>query len=470
MLFNSLGFLLFFPVVTTIYFLLPHRFRWCWLLGASCYFYMSFVPIYILILLLTIVIDYFAALRIDATEGRVRKAYLTFSILSTVLILFVFKYFNFANENLAAFAHLIDWNYPISALKLVLPIGLSFHTFQSLAYVVEVYRGEQKPERHFGIYSLYVMFYPQLVAGPIERPQNLLHQFHERHDFDAKRFTYGLTRIAYGLFKKVVIADRLAAYVNQVYQDVPSYTTIPILLAVFFFAIQVYCDFSGYSDIAVGTAQVIGFDLMENFDRPYLSTSVTEFWRRWHRSLSTWFNDYVFTPMFTALREWGNAGLAFALFCTFMLSGLWHGAGWTFVVYGALHGVALIFEALTKKQRKRWAARVGQSAWDAIGRASMFLFVSMSFIFFRAASLRQALDVVGRIVRPHLSFNLTQVCAGMGPFNLMLCGLVIVLLFASYRLPKTLRLENNLGFVCGATAMILLLGKGTGGAFIYFQF
>jgi alginate O-acetyltransferase complex protein AlgI len=470
MLFNSLGFLLFFPIVTVVYFALPYRLRWMWLLVASCYFYMSFVPIYIIILLLTIVVDYVAALKIDRTEGVVRRLYLIVSIVSTVLILFVFKYLNFANQNVAALARAIGWNYQIATLKLLLPIGLSFHTFQSLAYVIEVYRGEQKPERHFGIYSLYVMFYPQLVAGPIERPQNLLHQFHEEHRFDADQAVRGLNRIVLGLFKKVVIADRLAGYVNNVYGDLSAYSTIPTALAVVFFAIQVYCDFSGYSDIAVGCAAVMGFRLMENFDHPFSSRSVTEFWRRWHRSLSTWFNDYLFRPLFTAVRHWGDAGLAFSLFVTFLVAGLWHGAGWTFVVYGALHGLALSYEALTKRSRKAWAIGIGRRAYSWGSWACMFCFVAFSFIFFRAASLRDALTVITTIARHDLVLNMTQICAGLGPFNLLLSLLVVGGLAASQWLQNTFAVKNTLLFACGTTAAILLLGKGSGSAFIYFQF
>jgi D-alanyl-lipoteichoic acid acyltransferase DltB (MBOAT superfamily) len=473
MLFNSIGFLVFFPLVTTIYYLLPYRLRWMWLLGASCYFYMSFIPIYICILLLTILVDYFAAIRIHASNQESDKQfYLRLSVVSTLLILFVFKYFNFVNDNVAALARALRWNYPVAALSLALPIGLSFHTFQSLSYVIEVYRGNQVPERHFGLYCLYVMFYPQLVAGPIERPQNLLHQLREPHPFDAGRAIYGLNRMGLGLVKKMVIADRLAVYVNQVYRDPSAFTLIPVAIAIIFFAIQVYCDFSGYSDIAIGCAEVMGIELMENFDRPYLSRSVTEFWRRWHMSLSTWFNDYVFSPLFTSVRDWGKGGLAFSLFITFLLAGVWHGAGWTFVIYGMLHGLAMIYEALTKKQRKVVSRLVGDRVYGQLARVTTLTFISLAYVFFRSADLAQARVVFAALARHEVSFNLTQICAGSGPFSLALSCAVIGLLGLIYQLPADLRLSRGyaLAFACAASATIVLFGKDSASAFIYFQF
>src|SRR4030066_714116 len=292
MLFNSFSFLIFFPTVTVLYFLIPHRYRWFFLLTASCIFYMAFIPIYILVLALTIVIDYTAGLLIEKAEGEKRRWFLIMSIVSTCGVLFIFKYFNFFNANLSQLARFLHWNYSIESLSLILPIGLSFHTFQSLSYVIEVYRGNFKAERHFGIYALYVMFYPQLVAGPIERPGNLLHQFYEKHTYDDQRAMDGLKLMLWGFFKKVVIADKLALIVDQVYQDPPQFTGIPLIAAALFFGIQVYCDFSGYSDIAIGSAQAMGFRLMDNFNRPFHSTSMTEFWRRWHVSLMTWFRDF----------------------------------------------------------------------------------------------------------------------------------------------------------------------------------
>jgi alginate O-acetyltransferase complex protein AlgI len=293
MLFNSLEFLLFFPIVTILYFVFPYRFRWALLLAASCYF----KPIYILILGFTIIIDYYAGIYIEQSEGKKRKFYLTLSLIANIGVLAVFKYYNFLNLNLTWLLEGFSLKNPVSFLSIALPVGLSFHTFQAMSYTIEVYRGNQKAEHHFGIYALYVMFYPQLVAGPIERPQNVLHQFYEKHDFDYQRVTDGLKLMAWGMFKKVVISDRLAVMVSQVYNDPYQQTGVPLLVGTICFSIQIFCDFSGYSDIALGSAEVMGFRLMKNFDRPYYAKTISEFWKRWHISLSTWFRDYLYISL-----------------------------------------------------------------------------------------------------------------------------------------------------------------------------
>ena len=396
MLFNSLGFFIFFPIVTILYFLCPHHWRWIVLLAASCFFYMCFVPVYILILALTIGIDYWAAIKIEQSQGPKRKRILILSILSTCLVLFVFKYFNFFNANMAGLAKFLGWNYPVGMLQLVLPIGLSFHTFQSLSYVIEVYWGKFKAERHFGLYSLYVMFYPQLVAGPIERPQNLLPQLREKHHFEYVRVTDGLKRMAWGIFKKVVIADRLKAYVDIVYGNPHQYDGINFIVATVFFSIQIFCDFSGYSDIAIGAAQVMGFRLMENFNRPYFSRSIAEFWRRWHISLMSWFRDYIYIPLGgnrVSVARWH-----WNVLTVFLISGLWHGANWTYVFWGVLNGVFVLAETLTKDFRGRIFRKSGLNAWPKLHAALevgiTFSLVSFAWIFFRAKSLSDAVYIV----------------------------------------------------------------------------
>ncbi|MEO7524276.1 MAG: MBOAT family O-acyltransferase, partial [Ferruginibacter sp.] len=289
MLFNSYEFLIFFPIVTILYFLIPHRFRWFVLLVASCIFYMFFIPVYILILFFTIIIDYAAGIMIERSNNN-KKHFLILSIIANVGVLAFFKYFNFLAVNVNSVA---DENI-IPVLNIILPIGLSFHTFQAMSYTIEVYRGNQKAEKHLGIYALYVMFYPQLVAGPIERPQNILPQFKIKHSFNIDLLYSGLRLMLWGLYKKVVVADRLSIYVDAIYNSPLEYSNfLNVLIAFFFFSIQIYCDFSGYSDIAIGAARVLGIDLMVNFNRPYESKNIREFWSRWHISLSTWFRDYV---------------------------------------------------------------------------------------------------------------------------------------------------------------------------------
>lgn len=396
MLFNSLHFLIFFPVVTILYFSIPHKYRWFLLLTASCYFYMSFIPEYILILAVTIIIDYFAGIYIENSEGKRKKKFLILSIVSLCLVLFIFKYFNFFNRTFADLSETFYLNYPVGDIGLILPIGLSFHTFQSLSYVIEVYRGKQKAEKNFGIYSLYVMFYPQLVAGPIERPQNLLHQFYEKHKVDYRRITDGLKLMTWGMFKKVVIADRLAVFVNQVYDNPHDYQGISLLIATIFFAFQIYCDFSGYTDIARGAAQVMGFHLMLNFDRPYFSKSINEFWKRWHISLSTWFKDYLYIPLGgnrVPVPRW-----YLNLFITFIVSGLWHGANWTFVIWGALHGTYLVTGIITTNVREKISVFTGINKLPNFQKMLRifitFCLVCFSWIFFRAPDLDTAVYII----------------------------------------------------------------------------
>jgi D-alanyl-lipoteichoic acid acyltransferase DltB (MBOAT superfamily) len=409
MLFNSIHFLIFFPVVTVLYFLSPHKYRWLLLLAASCYFYMAFIPAYILILFVTIIIDFFAGIYIERSEGRKKLKFLVISIISLCMVLFVFKYFNFFNQNFADLAKTFELNYPIENIGLILPIGLSFHTFQSLSYVIEVYRGRQKAEKHFGLYALFVMFYPQLVAGPIERPQQLLYQFYEHHKFDYKRITDGLKLMAWGMFKKVVIADRLAVFVNQVYDNPHNYEGVSLVIATVFFAFQIYCDFSGYSDIAIGSAQVMGFKLMQNFNRPYFSKSISEFWKRWHISLSTWFRDYLYIPLGgnkVPVPRW-----YFNLFVTFLVSGLWHGASWTFVIWGALHGSYLIVSILTRSLREKVVKIIGLDKRRTLHRFIQVMItatlVTISWIFFRAMNLSDAMLILINMIKG--ISNVTQI-------------------------------------------------------------
>ena len=345
---------------------------------------MFFKPEYILILGFTIVIDYFAGIYIEKSQGAKRKWYLIMSLIANLGVLAVFKYYNFftlvvGEAGLAS----------LPMLKILLPIGLSFHTFQAMSYTIEVYRGNQKAERHFGIYSLYVMFYPQLVAGPIERPQNVLHQFYEKHTFDYDRVTSGLKLIAWGLFKKVVIADRLALFVDKVYDHPLDYQGIPIIVATIFFSFQIYCDFSGYSDIALGTAQVMGFKLMKNFDRPYFSKSISEFWRRWHISLSSWFRDYLYIPL--GGNRVGVYRRYFNLFFVFTMSGLWHGANWNYIIWGALHGFYLIAAIVLSKPRNLINKVTGITKipflFKIVQISITFVLVAFAWIFFRGSYL-----------------------------------------------------------------------------------
>lgn len=384
MLFNSLQFILFFLIVTPVYYLLPHKFRWFHLLASSCVFYMAFVPVYILILFGTIIIDYFAGILIAKTDGKKRKYYLIISLIANIGVLFVFKYYNFFIDNINDISGV---NLPF--LKILLPIGLSFHTFQAMSYTIEVYRGNQKAEKHFGIYALYVMFYPQLVAGPIERPQNILHQFHEKKYFSYANIVNGLKLIAWGMFKKVVVADRLAIYVNEVFDHQLNYEGLPVIIACVFFSLQIYFDFSAYSNIAIGTAKTLGFDLMINFRMPYFSRTITEFWSRWHISLSTWFRDYLYIPL--GGNRISKTRTKINQFIVFVISGFWHGANWTFLFWGFLHGLYVIVESELK-------TIIGTfKLYLPVKRILIFGLITFAWIFFRAENIKQAFNIVGSL-------------------------------------------------------------------------
>ncbi|MBK9798170.1 MAG: MBOAT family protein [Bacteroidetes bacterium] len=486
MLFNSIDFILFFLVVTPLYFLLPFKFRWLMLLLASCYFYMAFVPIYILILGATIVIDYFAGIWIERSSGRQRKLLLVLSLISNIGVLAVFKYYNFLNENFSLLTHSLGFQNPIPYLSILLPIGLSFHTFQAMSYTIEVYRGNQKAEQHFGIYSLYVMFYPQLVAGPIERPQNILHQLKEEHKFNYTNATQGLKLMAWGMFKKVVIADRLATMVNEVYDHSELYTGIPLIIATVFFAFQIYCDFSGYSDIAIGAARVMGINLMLNFNRPYSALSISEFWGKWHISLSTWFRDYLYIPLGgnrVAVPRW-----YFNLFCVFLLSGLWHGASWNYIIWGALHGFYLVFALLTQKYRDAISKAVGlkQNAllYSLVQRLITFTLVAFAWIFFRAKTFASASYIVSHLLdfAPNFSnFDTVKLVYLGKDSGTFLTALVFIALLQwiekKQAEPANVNLFSNRSLPLRWTFYLLLMLSiclfgvfHTNAEFIYFQF
>lgn len=337
MVFNSIHFMIFFPIVVLGYFIITQKYRWIWLLAASLYFYMSWNPKFVILILTTIIITYLSGIGISKAdkEGKLlkKKMFAVFSVLSNLTILFFFKYFDFVVDSINYLLGMMNVKLLTPSFDVLLPVGISFYTFQALSYTIDVYRKENfRVERHLGRYALFVTFFPQLVAGPIERSENLISQFYEEHYFDYQRVKSGLLLMLWGLFEKIVIADRTAIIVNQVYNNLNQYTGFEIVVATIFFAIQVYCDFCGYSDIAIGAARVMGFHLMTNFRQPYFSQSIKEFWRRWHISLSSWLRDYVYIPLggsrCSRVKKYRN------LMITFLVSGLWHGANWTYVVWG----------------------------------------------------------------------------------------------------------------------------------------
>jgi D-alanyl-lipoteichoic acid acyltransferase DltB (MBOAT superfamily) len=480
MLFNSFQFAVFFCIVATLYFTIPQRFRWVMLLAASYYFYMCWKVLYIFLIIGSTLICYFTALQMAKQPDQKRKKpYLWICLTANLGILFFYKYFNFfsqsANDIFKA------WNILYSApiFDVLLPVGISFYTFQALSYMIDVYNNRVQAERHLGIFALYVAFWPQLVAGPIERTHHLLPQFRTPHRFDYQRVTDGLRLMLWGLFKKVVIADHLATYVNQVYNHVDQYQGMPLIIATAFFSVQIYCDFSGYTDIARGAARIMGYDLMENFNRPYFSNSVREFWQRWHISLSTWFRDYVYIPL-------GGSRVAkwrwhYNLLLTFLLSGLWHGANWTFIIWGALHGCYLILENLTGTFQKKIAGRLfpdKRSYGNRLVQISMTLgLVGFAWIFFRANTVADAFSVAGKIFLIDWRDMGVEV---VGLPSFMLSMLLILILFVVHLKERRMLIQYYLArqpmmirwsvYMVAMWAVIVSGVFGVQQQFIYFQF
>jgi alginate O-acetyltransferase complex protein AlgI len=487
--FHSIQFFVFFIVVTLAYFSLSWKGRWILLLTASCYFYMVFKPVFILILFGTIIIDYFAGIWIAQAKGQKnKKILLIISLISNIGILAFFKYYDFLEGSINNILHLTHHNSIIPPLrglipdriaewmvngagKIILPIGLSFHTFQAMSYTIEVYRGNQKAEHHFGIYALYVMFYPQLVAGPIERPQNMLYQFHSFFKFDFEKVKSGLMLMAFGFFKKIVIADRLSEVVKNVYQIPEHQNGLSLVVATVFFSFQIYCDFSGYSDIAIGAARVMGFDLMKNFRSPYESSSISEFWGRWHISLSTWFRDYLYIPL--GGNRKGEFNRYRNQFIVFLVSGLWHGASWNFVIWGGLHGTYQVVASLRNKWLKKLEISIPDNTLTRVFNIiATFILVAIAWVFFANGQgpVLQSFQMLAKMLTTSAGDVLFT------PYNLAemwFCVFLIIFLLIKEHYVETIPTENSgLFFVIFACIVSLtyFFGVFTENQFIYFQF
>ncbi len=469
MVFNSLQFLVFFGIVTSAYFLLAHKYRWALLLAASCYFYMAFVPIYLGILGLTIVIDYFAGIYLERFQGGAKKIFLGCSLLANLGVLAIFKYYFFFTDNVNALSSYFSIPIHFPVLKILLPIGLSFHTFQAMSYTIEVYRGNQKAERNFGIYSLYVMFYPQLVAGPIERPQNLIHQFYEKHVWDTARVKLGLLQMMQGFFKKVVIADRLAMVVDPAYANLSNQSSLNLIIASIFYSFQIYCDFSGYSDIAIGASKVMGFKLMNNFNAPYTAKSIPDFWRRWHISLSTWFKDYVYFSLGgnrVSVPRW-----YINIMIVFILSGFWHGASWNFVIWGALHGLFQLMGITLTRIFPNLAADEQKSAAGVwMYRLFTFLLVTIAWVFFRIPKFGDIQIYFGQLTHGSI---LDPISLAFNTSELLFSILLIVGLYLYDFKRDKIKVDSVKLFwpiISGLAFLIYFFGVFNLKQFIYFQF
>ena len=495
MLFNSLDFLIFFPIVTTLYFVFPHKIRNYWLLAASYFFYMCWNPKYILLLMTSTFITYLSGIvmerikqsdREEAKKIKLKNWTVAASFVLNISMLFYFKYINFALDVMTAVLGLFHISVNVPTFDVILPVGISFYIFQALSYTMDVYRDEIYAEKNVFRYALFVSFFPQLVAGPIERSKNLLKQLAKPNDFDYDNARTGLLMMLWGYFIKVVMADRLAVLVDTVYTDVSAFHGMELIIANLFFTIQIYCDFMGYSIIAKGAAKYLGYNLMSNFEMPYFSTSIKEFWRRWHISLSSWLRDYLYIPL--GGNRKGTARKYFNLLLTFFVSGLWHGANITFVVWGMFHGICQVIEDIFRmifgKISDRIKNQIAAKAWKGLNIFKTFILAAVGWVFFRTSNISQAIQVLKSSVKLD---NVSAVLTGGGIYNLgidkmglIMLGIAVLLLFV-----VSLMRENGINpiewisskhfVVRYATywlivVLIIFSLDLTGKEFIYFQF
>ena len=483
MTFNSGQFLIFFPITLLLYFLLPKKWSRYSLLMMSLIFYLAWNVKLVFLILFTTAVSYFSAIIMDKTEKKhVKRLCLVITLISCLGVLFFFKYYNFFAGSVGAALGAITGNTYDFTLSLVLPVGISFYTFQTLSYVIDVYRGKEPVERDFPLFALYVTFFPQLVAGPIERPGNLIPQLREKHPLTAENARVGLQKMAVGFFKKIVVADILAEYVNSVFNSAADATGWGVAIGSLMFTVQIYCDFSGYTDIAIGCARIMGIRLMKNFDRPFIAQSIKEFWARWHISLSTWFRDYIYFPMGGS--RCSRARHMFNIFVVFLVSGLWHGANWTFLIWGLLHALFRIVGELTEKPRAALWAKMkidtGALWFKTIRRIFTFLLVSFAFIFFRANSISDLGVLLGKLFTGWGSLGGTLSSMGLGVSAAIVVVLAVVIMTEFDVITSNEKTELSVSPSRKTTVMwtvwavafawIMLLSVGGASTFIYFQF
>lgn len=482
MLFNSFDFLFFFPIAVFVFYFLKHQYRWIWLLLCSYFFYMYLEPMLLLLLWTSTLIDYFCGLKMDKySDQKIRKRFLILSIVTNLGLLFFFKYFIFFTENAVEVLSFFGIQMEATAgehsdyVKILLPIGISFYTFQTMSYSIDVYRKEMPAERHLGKYALFVSFFPQLVAGPIERTKRLLPQFSKVIHFDTNRIKKGLIMMAWGFFLKLVLADRLGVYVDDIHYNVADYKGLPLLLGSYFFIFQIYYDFSAYCTIAIGAAQVMGYDLMQNFNRPFYLNSIADFWRKWHISLMKWFRDYLYIPL---VRKYKFSKVS-AMMVVFFFNGLWHGASWTFVVWGVLCGVLLIADNKTIPIRRKILSTLGLSykmkIIKVLNGAMLFTLIGIVTVFFRSPNIGQAgIYLNNMFSRSSTAFNVYH---DWFEFYLSLFLIVVVQIIHFYKgndrvyelvwnRPRWMRWIIYLLFI----VVMVLFSVNRQNNFIYFQF
>jgi len=487
MQFNSFQFIIFFVFIITLYFTISFRYRWVLLLLASYYFYMCWKPEYIFLILLSTIIDYYCGLKMGSCQNNSdKKPFLLISLITNLGLLFSFKYFNFFSDSIRYAFNQFNIFYELPYFNVLLPVGISFYTFQTLSYTIDIYRGDKEPESHLGIFALYVSFFPQLVAGPIERSTRLLPQFKQINEFDYLRLKNGFLLMLWGLFKKIVIADRLAVVVNTVYNTPTNYEGIVLIIATIFFAFQIYCDFSAYSDIAIGASKIMGYDLMKNFNRPYFSKSISEFWRRWHISLGSWFRDYLYFSL------GGNKGGKYKwyknIMIVFLISGLWHGANWNFVIWGGLHGFYMLLSLLFKNVKSNiyYLLKIKKEMFfiKLIQVITTFILVDFAWIFFRANTFSDSIYIVKNlfIINLGVLYDKSLHNLGLDEKDLYLSILLILFLIIVQFKQRKVNIIDTISskpvyirwpiYLIGIYSIIVFgyYGQGNSSQFIYFQF
>lgn len=463
MLFNSFDYLLFLPLVLVLYHLIPKDWRWVMLLAASYFFYMCWKPFFAIFMLLSTAVDYWAAMKMeDAPDKQVRKRYMAFSLVANLGLLFFFKYMNFFAYNAEFLLGSLHVYYDSPVLNIILPLGISFYTFQSLSYTFDVYKGKDKAERHFGYFALYVSYFPQLVAGPIERAGNLIPQLRAHKPATDDDIRYGINKILLGFFKKVVVADNLAPYVDQLYGNIPGASGLQYAIAAVLFTVQLFCDFSGYTDIAMGSARLMGVRLMDNFDRPFNTSNLNAAWSKWHISLTSWIGDYVYRPW---IRNKPNQTRLITI-ATFAIIGFWHGPTWNFIAFGLFHGICMVLQRMYIRIKPLKAfnnSRPMKLFWTVWN----FGLLVISCIFFRN-SLTDAFTVIHHIFT---DFRLSMADLRSGYFAQMMMAICFALLaWATTLFPRSLRFKYDNAYVAGMLVVIFIFGSDSQNQFIYFQF
>ena len=465
MIFNSIDFLLFLAIVFVVYWSIKKTgIKWqnTLILLASYFFYGYWDWRFLGLIIFSTLVDFYAGIKIDeAKTKKGKQIFLALSLIVNLGLLGFFKYFNFFVDSFIEAFNFAGLKLDPWSLKIILPVGISFYTFQTLSYSIDIYKGKLKPTKDIIGFAAFVSFFPQLVAGPIERAYHLLPQFYKKRIFTFENTANGLALMLYGFFKKVVIADRLAPYVNNVFDHYTDYNTPTLVIAAVFFSFQIYCDFSGYSLIARGVAKMFGFDLMVNFNRPYLAKNFSDFWKRWHISLSSWFRDYVYIPLGGNRVNKGRVYLN--LMIVFLVSGLWHGANWTFVIWGALHGLYLILNQLFKKVNLP----------KFINVLFVYTLVVFAWIFFRSDTISDAFLYIKQLGQFNVEYNLVSLCAETGVLNLFTSIFTLILLVTSYFLPRNLEFSSLLKYCIFNIVLLVimyLLGTNEQTEFIYFQF